>query len=105
MSDAMEDIAHEATHEAAHGNRNSKLIGLLISVLALFLAGGNQCDIALGLDDFLDHHRVATGGHDGTGHDTHAFTLYRRAAKRLAGECSAYDLERCRDVAGQIGVA
>jgi len=38
MSDAMEEIAHEATHEAAHGNRNAKLIGLLISVLALFLA-------------------------------------------------------------------
>jgi len=38
MSDAVEDIAHEATHDAAHGNRNSKLIGLLISVLALFLA-------------------------------------------------------------------
>jgi len=38
MSDAMEEIAHEATHEAAHGNRSSKLIGLLISVLALFLA-------------------------------------------------------------------
>jgi Domain of unknown function (DUF4337) len=38
MSDAMEEIAHEATHEAAHGNRSAKLIGLLISVLALFLA-------------------------------------------------------------------
>ena len=38
MSDAMEDIAHEATHEASHGNRSAKLIGLLISVLALFLA-------------------------------------------------------------------
>ena len=39
MSDAMEEVAHEATHEAAHsGNRNSKLIGLLFSVLALFLA-------------------------------------------------------------------
>ena len=39
MSDAIEEITHEATHEAAHSNnRNSKLIGLLISVLALFLA-------------------------------------------------------------------
>jgi hypothetical protein len=38
MSDAMEEVAHEATHEAAHGNRSAKLIGLLISVLALFLA-------------------------------------------------------------------
>ena len=38
MSDAMEEIAHEATHEASHGNRSAKLIGLLISVLALFLA-------------------------------------------------------------------
>ena len=38
MSGAVEEIAHEATHEAAHGNRNNKLIGLLISVLALFLA-------------------------------------------------------------------
>ncbi len=39
MSDAIEEVTHEATHEAAHSNnRNSKLIGLLISVLALFLA-------------------------------------------------------------------
>ncbi len=39
MSDAIEEITHEATHEAAHShNRNTKLIGLLISVLALFLA-------------------------------------------------------------------
>ena len=38
MSDAMEEITHEATHEASHGNRSAKLIGLLISVLALFLA-------------------------------------------------------------------
>jgi len=38
MSDAMDEIAHEATHEASHGNRSAKLIGLLISVLALFLA-------------------------------------------------------------------
>lgn len=38
MSGAVEEIAHEATHDAAHGNRNNKLIGLLISVLALFLA-------------------------------------------------------------------
>ncbi len=38
MAGALEEIAHEATHEAAHGNRNNKLIGLLISVLALFLA-------------------------------------------------------------------
>ncbi len=38
MSDAMEEIAHEATHEASHGNRSAKLIGLLISILALFLA-------------------------------------------------------------------
>jgi len=38
MSGAVEELAHEATHEAAHGNRNNKLIGLLISVLALFLA-------------------------------------------------------------------
>ena len=38
MSDAMEEIALEATDEASHGNRSAKLIGLLISVLALFLA-------------------------------------------------------------------
>ena len=38
MPHAVEDIAHEATHDASHGNRNTKLIGLLISVLALFLA-------------------------------------------------------------------
>ena len=38
MSKVVEEIGHEATHEAAHGNRNNKLIGLLISVLALFLA-------------------------------------------------------------------
>lgn len=39
MSEAVHDIAHEATHEAAHSGRGeAKLIGLLISVLALFLA-------------------------------------------------------------------
>ena len=39
MSEAVHDIAHEATHEAAHsGTGHAKLIGLLISVLALFLA-------------------------------------------------------------------
>ena len=38
MSDAMEEIVLEATDEASHGNRSAKLIGLLISVLALFLA-------------------------------------------------------------------
>ena len=39
MSEAVHDIAHEATHEAAHsGKGEAKLIGLLISVLALFLA-------------------------------------------------------------------
>ena len=39
MSDVIEEVTHEATHEAAHSsNRGAKLIGLLISVLALFLA-------------------------------------------------------------------
>jgi hypothetical protein len=39
MSEAVHDIAHEAAHEAAHsGKGEAKLIGLLISVLALFLA-------------------------------------------------------------------
>ena len=38
MSDSMDDVATEAANEASHGNRNSKLIGLLISVLALCLA-------------------------------------------------------------------
>jgi hypothetical protein len=39
MAEAVHEIAHEATHSAAHGQGGrSKLIGLLISVLALFLA-------------------------------------------------------------------
>jgi hypothetical protein len=39
MSEAVHEIAHDATHEAAHSGRSeAKLIGLLISVLALFLA-------------------------------------------------------------------
>jgi hypothetical protein len=39
MAEAVHEIAHEATHDAAHsGKGEAKLIGLLISVLALFLA-------------------------------------------------------------------
>jgi hypothetical protein len=39
MAEAVHEVAHEATHEAAHsGKGGAKLIGLLISVLALFLA-------------------------------------------------------------------
>ena len=38
MSDTIDDVATESANEASHGNRNSKLIGLLISILALFLA-------------------------------------------------------------------
>jgi hypothetical protein len=39
MAEAVHEVAHEATHEAAHsGNSRAKAIGLLISVLALFLA-------------------------------------------------------------------
>jgi hypothetical protein len=39
MAEAVHELAHEATHTAAHGQGgHSKLIGLLISVLALFLA-------------------------------------------------------------------
>jgi hypothetical protein len=39
MSEAIHEVAHEATHEAAHsGKSTAKWIGLLISVLALFLA-------------------------------------------------------------------
>lgn len=39
MSEAVHEMVHEAAHEAHHsGNNNVKLIGLLISVLALFLA-------------------------------------------------------------------
>ncbi len=39
MAEAVHELAHEATHNAAHGpSGHSKLIGLLISVLALFLA-------------------------------------------------------------------
>ncbi len=39
MAEAVHEIAHESTHHAAHtGSGGAKLIGLLISVLALFLA-------------------------------------------------------------------
>ena len=39
MSEAVHEVAHEATHEAAHsGKGHAKMIGLLISILALFLA-------------------------------------------------------------------
>ena len=39
MAEAVHEIAHEATHDAAHaGTGHAKIIGLLISVLALFLA-------------------------------------------------------------------
>lgn len=39
MSEAVHEVAHEATHEAAHSGRGgAKVIGLLISILALFLA-------------------------------------------------------------------
>ena len=39
MSHAVHEVAHEASHKAAHGGgAHQKLIGLLISVLALFLA-------------------------------------------------------------------
>lgn len=39
MTEAVHDVAHEATHEAAHsGSGNARLIGLLISLLALCLA-------------------------------------------------------------------
>jgi uncharacterized protein DUF4337 len=39
MAEAVHELAHETTHEAAHsGKGEAKLIGLLISVLALFLA-------------------------------------------------------------------
>lgn len=51
MAEAVHELAHEATHSAAHGQGGrSKLIGLLISVLALFLAVsellGNSCQTA-----------------------------------------------------------
>jgi hypothetical protein len=39
MSEAVHEVAHEATHHAAHEkSSHAKLIGLLISILALFLA-------------------------------------------------------------------
>ncbi len=39
MSEAVHEISHEATHAAAHGSRSfDRKVGLLISVLALFLA-------------------------------------------------------------------
>src|SRR5436309_7058641 len=39
MAEAVHELAHETTHEAAHsGKGEARLIGLLISVLALFLA-------------------------------------------------------------------
>jgi hypothetical protein len=39
MAEAVHEIAHEATHDAAHaGTGHAKIIGLLISILALFLA-------------------------------------------------------------------
>jgi hypothetical protein len=39
MSEAVHEISHEATHAAAHGARSfDRKVGLLISVLALFLA-------------------------------------------------------------------
>jgi hypothetical protein len=39
MSEAIHEVAHEASHNAAHsGQSHQKLIGLLISVLALVLA-------------------------------------------------------------------
>jgi hypothetical protein len=39
MSEAVHEVAHEATHHAAHaGGSHARLVGLLISVLALFLA-------------------------------------------------------------------
>jgi hypothetical protein len=39
MAEAVHEVAHEATHDAAHSkSSHSKLIGLLISILALFLA-------------------------------------------------------------------
>ena len=39
MAEAVHEIAHDAAHEAAHSTKTeAKFIGLLISVLALFLA-------------------------------------------------------------------
>ena len=39
MAEAVHEIAHESTHHAAHhGSGGAKVIGLLIAVLALFLA-------------------------------------------------------------------
>jgi hypothetical protein len=38
MSEAVHEVAHEAQHHAAHQGGGAKVIGLLISVLALFLA-------------------------------------------------------------------
>ena len=39
MSESVHELAHESTHHAAHeGTSGAKMIGLLISVLALFLA-------------------------------------------------------------------
>jgi hypothetical protein len=39
MSETVHELAHERAHEAAHsGQGHAKMIGLLISVLALFLA-------------------------------------------------------------------
>lgn len=39
MAEAVHEVAHGATHDAAHsGTGSAKMIGLLISVLALFLA-------------------------------------------------------------------
>ena len=51
MPEAIHEVAHEATHDAAHSKSgHAKLIGLLISVLALFLAGaellGNSAQTA-----------------------------------------------------------
>jgi hypothetical protein len=38
MAEAIHEVAHEATHHAAHAGGHAKKIGLLISILALFLA-------------------------------------------------------------------
>ena len=39
MAEAVHELAHDATHEAAHsGKGEARLIGLLIAILALFLA-------------------------------------------------------------------
>ena len=39
MSDPIEEVAEEAKHHSAHSsNKASKVIGLMISILALFLA-------------------------------------------------------------------